>query len=128
LTNPHNLPPSKHQLYRNQQNSVYHDVSTYKMNFQANIAQASSGPTFGGGFDMYINLSNKEASYSNLGFSYQNANPNPPGLNAAHYFTGRNSQWNITDVEVYLQHKPKRMQRKLLLYQFVRTIEVRIRV
>ena len=47
------------------------------MNFQANIAQASSGPTFGGGFDMYINLSNKEASYSNLGFSYQNANPNP---------------------------------------------------
>jgi len=70
-------------------------------------------------------LSNKEASYSNLGFSYQAANPNPPGVNAAYYFTGRNSQWNITDVEVYLQQRPKKVARKVLLYQFVRALEVR---
>ena len=61
---------------------------------------SGSGPTFGGGHDLYIsnNANTNTASYSNLGNSYKR----PPGQRAT-FFTG-STTCTVTDYEVFGLH------------------------
>lgn len=84
MVNPHGLAPSKIVLNReNKQHAIY----------CSNI----SGPSFGGGCDLYIsNLANtSNSSSSNLGHTYQ-----LPGGYQSTFFTGARD-FIVTDYEVF---------------------------
>jgi hypothetical protein len=111
LVNPWNRPPSKHLLYKNLTNAVYHE--------------ATSGPTWGGGFDLFINLSRREISYLNLGYSYDPGQEKPPGLTTMnYYFTGTYSNWSIIDVEVYASSQRFRRTKFSLLRHLISLVQV----
>jgi hypothetical protein len=58
-----------------------------------------SGPVFGSGFDMKIDLNNLTNSYVNSNGSYGEQIKNILGLNGMTYFQG---EYTIIDVEIYL--------------------------
>jgi hypothetical protein len=62
------------------------------------VCNASRGPTFGGGYDLYVaNCANSNTcSSTNLGFTYQL----PPGQSALTFFTG-SQNFQAAGVEVY---------------------------
>ena len=63
----------------------------------------SYGPTFGGGYDIYIcDQSNIEiGSYSNFGNSYNLPNGYTYNGNASVFLAGNYQQWTTTEIEVY---------------------------
>ena len=64
---------------------------------------SSSGPTFGGGNDIYVcNNSNTETgSHTNFGCSYNLPNGYTYGENAKEFLAGNYDQWTTTEMEVY---------------------------
>ena len=76
---------------------------TIKTPGMALYGSASCGPTFGGGFDIYIcNQSNLNiGSGSYFGHSYNLPNGYTYGGNAKEFLCGNYDQWTTTEIEVY---------------------------
>jgi hypothetical protein len=89
--------------------SLRRDGVSFKDKFNVKLAQhalfgnSGCGPTFGGGFDIFIcNQSNTNiGSCSNFGNSYNLPNGYTFGGNAKDYLAGNWNKWTTTEIEVY---------------------------
>jgi hypothetical protein len=81
----------------------FKDKFTVKRAENALNGYSGCGPTFGGGFDIFIcNQSNTNiGSCSNFGNSYNLPNGYTYGENARDYLAGNCREWTTTEIEVY---------------------------
>ncbi len=81
----------------------FKDKFTVKLSQYALCGNSSFGPTFGGGFDIFIcNQSNTNTgSCSHFGSSYNLPNGYTYDGNARHLLAGNWNKWTTTEIEVY---------------------------
>lgn len=84
-------------------------------------AQTKYGPSFGNGFDLYINLDYPSSSYAHLGHTYR-----PPSFDQQNiHLSGTSGSWGKHDVEVYGKFTDSVVATSVrLLNQFIRLLVV----
>eukprot|EP01122_Echinamoeba_exundans_P011561 TRINITY_DN4631_c0_g1_i1.p1 TRINITY_DN4631_c0_g1~~TRINITY_DN4631_c0_g1_i1.p1 ORF type:complete len:2986 (-),score=498.77 TRINITY_DN4631_c0_g1_i1:15-8972(-) len=84
-------------------------------------SQTKYGPSFGNGFDLYINLDYPSSSYAHLGHTYR-----PPSFDQQNiHLSGTSGSWGKHDVEVYGKFTDSVMPSNVrLLNQFIRLLTV----
>jgi hypothetical protein len=84
-------------------------------------SQTKYGPSFGNGFDLYINLDYPSSSYAHLGHTYR-----PPSFDQQNiHLSGTSGSWGKHDVEVYGKFTDSVVPTNVrLLNQFIRLLTI----